>query len=241
MTVPLRLETCLAADDARCVRTVLQKLASCGLAYAVTGGMALELGLRSLGRLRPFNDIDVVVASFDTLPPALGAAFMVSHAHANRPVGKLALQLVDPEQRVRIDVFTACGDTFARARPAWIGDLQTKVVTLEDVASRIASELMGFCQGDAVPPKYADDHLRARRVVDSDAVERAWREQRRRTDPSTYADAAKRIDQALRQNTGRFEATVYSTDTDSVCPHCLSTEHFKLAARRSVLAILGYC
>ncbi|SCB41079.1 hypothetical protein [Rhizobium hainanense] len=238
----MRLDPFLEVVDAQRVFSVLRKLNACGLDYAITGGMALEPGLGSgLGRQRAFNDIDVVVSTFEALPSTLASAFMISHAHPDRPKGKLAIQLVEPKQRVRIDVFSACGDTLMRTRPALIGDLPIKVVAVEDLACRIASEMICFSRGDSVPPKCADDHARARQVVDVDLVERAWRDQRREMDPLTYADATVQIADATERQAGKLASQVYCTDSDAVCRHCRDTVDFKVASPKSVIAILGYC
>lgn len=238
----LRLDPFLEMPDAERVLNVLQKFNGCGLDYAVTGGMALEPALGSeIGRRRPFNDIDLVVSGFDTLPSALASAFLISHAHPHRPTGKLAIQLVEPEQRVRIDVFSACGATLERIRPAMLGDLPIKVVAVEDLACRIASEMMCFSRGESVPPKCADDHARAIQVVDMKLVEKAWRDQRREIDPLTYAEASVQIVEALKHDTGKLVKPTYSTDTDAVCRHCHNTANFMVASPKSILPILGYC
>lgn len=238
----MQLDQFLEAADAQRVIAVLQKLNTCGLDYAITGGIALEPSLGSgLGRRRAFNDIDIVVSAFEALPSTLASAFMISHAHPDRPTGKLAIQLVEPNQRVRVDVFTACGDTLARTRPALIGDLTTKLVAVEDLACRIASEMMGFSRGDTVPPKCADDHIRARQAVDMNLVETAWQDQRLEKDPLTYAEAAVQVTDAMERQSGKLAKQVYGTDSHALCRHCRDTAHFTVASPKSILAILGYC
>lgn len=238
----MRLDPFLEAADAQRVISVLHKLNACGLDYAVTGGIALEPGLGSdLGRQRAFNDIDIVVSAFEVLPSTLASAFMISHAHPDRPTGKLAIQLVEPKQRVRVDVFSARGDTLKRTRPALIGDLAIKMVAVEDLACRIASEMMCFSRGDSVPPKCADDHIRATQAVDTNLVERAWQDQRREMDPLTYAEAAVQIADAIERQTGKFARQIYCTDPHAVCHHCRETAHFAVTSPESILAVLGYC
>ncbi|MDR6903850.1 hypothetical protein [Rhizobium miluonense] len=238
----LRLDHFLEAPDVDRVLVVLQRLNDCGLDYAVTGGMALEpsLGLE-LGRRRPFNDIDLVVSGFGALPSTLASRFLISHSHPKRPTGKLAIQLVEPQQRVRIDVFSGCGATMERIRPTMICDLPVKVVAVEDLACRIASEMMCFSRGDSVPPKCADDHARARQIVDKNLVEQAWQDQCREIDPPTYTEAVVRIDEALKRSSGSLAKSVYSTDTETVCPHCHDSVSFPLASSKVILSILGYC
>ncbi|RKD52211.1 hypothetical protein BJ928_116111 [Rhizobium sp. WW_1] len=242
MTMCLRLDPFLEMADAERVDKALAKLNASGLDYAVTGGMALEAALApEFGRQRAFNDIDVVTAGFHALPSALASMFMISHAHPHRPTGKLVIQLVEPELRVRIDVFSACGDTLERVRPALIGDLPVKIVALEDMASRIASEMMCFCRGDTVSPKCADDHARATQVVDINLVETAWRDQRRKIDPPKYAEATVQIAEALERRPGRFAKQTYSTNMDIICQHCRNTAHFTVASPGLILPILGHC
>lgn len=238
----LRLDRFLDAPDAERALNVLRRVNDCGLDYAVTAGMALEPALGSeLGRRRPFNDIDLVVSGFDALPSSLASSFLISHVHPKRPTGKLAIQLVEREQRVRVDVFSACGNTMQRTTPASIGDLPIKVVAIEDLACRIASEMMCFSRGDSVPPKCADDHARARQFADKKLVEQAWQDQRWEIDPPTYAEAVVQIDGALERRTGGLVKSIYSTDTDTVCRHCYNTANFMVASPKSILPILGYC
>lgn len=238
----LRLDPFLEGPDADRVLNVLWRLNACGLDYAVTGGMALEPALGSeIGRRRPFNDIDLVVSGFDALPSALASPFLFSHVHPHRRTGKLAIQLVEPEQRVRIDVFSACGATMQRVKPAMIGDLSIKVVAIEDLACRIASEMMCFSRGETVPPKCAGDHARARQMVDMHIVEKAWQDQRRKIDPPSYAEASVQIDEALNRGSGRLVQPAYSTDTEAVCPHCQDSDRFRVTPPRAILSILGYC
>jgi uncharacterized protein YbaP (TraB family) len=91
------------------------------------------------------------------------------------------------------------------------------------------------------PPKCADDHLRARQIVDLNLVEKAWQDQRREIDPLTHAEASLQIVEALKLNTGKLVKLAYSMDTDAVCPHCCNTAYFKVDAPKSILEILGYC
>lgn len=112
----MRLDPFLGVADAQRVISVLRKLNTCGLDCAITGGIALEPSLGSgLSRQRALNDIDIVVSTFEALLSTLASAFMISHAHPDRPTGKLAIQ------RVRVDVFSARGDTLAQhaIRRSW--------------------------------------------------------------------------------------------------------------------------
>ena len=60
--------------DASRAASVIQKLATHECQIALTGGVAMEMLLRSNGRpsvRRPLNDLDFVVEDFATIPPLL--------------------------------------------------------------------------------------------------------------------------------------------------------------------------
>jgi hypothetical protein len=238
----MRIDDFLSPLDAGRVQRIFAKLNASGLTdYAVTGGLALETVLGHLaGQQRPLNDIDLVVSGIDAIPPLLGKTFLVRHAHPNRRQGKLLIQFVDAEDAVRFDIFSACGATLARSRSAQIGSIAVKIVTIEDMASRIASEMMDFVRGEAIPSKCAADYSRVVGAVDPVLVETAWQEQRRTIDPDTFAEARSLIDNGLQIGSGRLFEHVYSDNVSAVCMHCEDREPFRLAKPETIVSALGY-
>jgi hypothetical protein len=231
----------LSVADADRVRLVFEKLNRLGFAdYAVTSGLALEAAL-DCGRpgRSTLNDIDLVAADFDALPVTLGSSFLVNHAHPKRPKGKLILQLVCPDTAVRVDVFSAYGTILDRTRATELQGLSVRVVAREDMASRIASEMMGFVRGGATSAKCAADYERLARVVDPELVEVSWQEQRRDIDPMDFNEACAVIDRALRVSRARLIDPVYSK-TPSKCPHCEGNTPFRLVAPTRIVELLGY-
>jgi hypothetical protein len=113
------LEQFFLMDDAGCVERTLQKLASHDIRpWVLTGGLAVELHheLRGHGAsLRPLNNLDFLVGSFDDLPESLVRDYLFRHIHPFDPPGKAILQAIDPEEALRIDVFRAYGNCLHRA------------------------------------------------------------------------------------------------------------------------------
>jgi hypothetical protein len=225
------------------VTRVLAKLDACGLTeYVVTGSLALEAALRcAAGQQARLNDIDIVVPRYDDIPSGIGTAFLVRHVHPRRPKGKLLMQLVDPDEAVRIDIFTPNGATMARCRPAYIADFTIKIVSAEDMASRITSELRSITRGEAVRRKCAVDFGRIIAIVDQSLVESVWPEHRGINDLETFAGAVEAIQTALLVGNGRFIDSIYSRAPGMECPHCENKAPFQLTDPRVILAILGYC
>ena len=120
----------LSSTDAARVSRVLEKFAVRNLRrFALTGSLALETQWIALGHAphrRALNDLDIVVESFTSIPDTLAQDFLVRHIHPKAPQGKMLIQLVDPEEAVRIDVFRAYGATMARSQPVCFGTSSSK-------------------------------------------------------------------------------------------------------------------
>jgi hypothetical protein len=218
----------LAPGDARRVERVLAKLARQGLRdFALTGGLAIEAQLAARGcipQVRILGDVDLVVESFDAIPPALAEGFLFRHIYPHAPQGKTLVQLVDPGEALRVDIFGACGTALAGASLMDFPTGPLAVVAVEDLAAREASLLMDLARGSPAPRKHAQDFERLLAAVDPGRI-----------------DAAARIAELMRARPDLLVAPEYSHDAESVCLKCEEAGTFRLAPPRQILAILGYC
>lgn len=223
---------------------VLEKLARCGLRdFALTGGLAIEAHLVSRGcspRVRPLNDLDIVVESFSAIPPALADGFLLRHIHPDAPEGKTLVQLVDPGEALRIDIFRSYGATLARGEPMDFPGGALAVVALEDIAAREASLLMDLARGAPVPRKHAEDFQRIVAVAPS-RIEAAWRDHRKNHDPAAFQEAAAQIARLTQSRGDLLVVPEYSRDADTACPKCQEMGAWRLARPQTILSILGYC
>src|ERR1700674_4416811 len=100
-------ERFLSPIDTIRVCRALEKLLLHGLhEFALTGSLATEIQLslaEAAPRLRRMNDIDIVVRSFDSIPQTIANGFLFRHIHPKAAPGQTLMQLVDPEQTVRVD------------------------------------------------------------------------------------------------------------------------------------------
>jgi hypothetical protein len=228
-----------ASDDASRVSRTLRLLAEYDISrWALTGGTAIEWYLHGV---RPLHDLDFVAASFDCLPPGLGKAILIRHAHPHDPPAKTMLQAVDPATSVRVDVFRAYGAEMERTRTTTWSGIALRVVAFEDLVARHARLCCGLLRGEALAPKFARDFLRMVEVAPPASIESVWREHRKAGDPSSFAEAAGLLRMAIATRSDLLVQPVYSTDVDEVCVRCESTPSFPLADARHVFALLGYC
>ena len=235
----------LSTDDAHRASHVLRKLARHSVeSWALTGGLAIELHRLIHGHepsLRPLNDIDFVVDSFDDIPETLNRDFLFRHVHAADPPGRTLLQFVDSETAVRIDVFRAVGATMSRTHTLdWTAGLG-RIISPEDLWARSARLTLDLAEGAPMPAKHARDFLHLAGIAEPSAVQRAWQEHRKRQQPGTFEDARQLANTLIPSSTCLLIDPVYSTDTNAVCPRCESTTQFPLADPNVILSLLGYC
>lgn len=238
------------SDSARAART-LAKLSRHGISrWALTGGLAIELHIslrKGNGGTRPLHDIDFVTASFDHIPETLGDALLMRHIHPYDPPAKNMMQGVDPETRVRLDVFRAYGSEMLRAIPIELATVHLKMISLPDLAARHARLCWDLHESKPLAPKYAWDFLRLLKFVSTEEVESVWQEHRKphRLEetkcPATFAETVQEVCRLINTRSDLLVPPTYSTNVKEVCQRCHETARFRLADAGHILSLLGYC
>jgi len=235
----------IASVDLLRVSRVLEKFALREFdSYSLTGSLATEAHRMRLGTVphaRPLNDVDLLVQSFSVIPSALSTDFLVRHVHPDAPKGKMLIQLVDPDEVLRIDIFREYGATIARSQSMRFGTRLIQVTSLDDLAARIASILMDLERGRVVARKHVEDFHFLSQAVDVDRVELAWQDHRKPTDPSAFREALTQIRGLVESHNELIVVPEYSRDANAACSKCEETGPFRLASASAVMSILGYC
>jgi hypothetical protein len=211
--------------------------------WALTGGFATELHLEGCGAnpsIRALHDIDFIVSSFDCIPKSLGEDFLLRHVHPFDPPAKTLLQCVDPETKVRVDVFRAYGSVMDRVSPV-NHSLGLSMISLADLTARAARLSWDLAGNVPVAPKYAKDFLRLLEIVKTDQVEAAWKEHRKPNAPESFADAALALRSLIHSHSDLLIPPTYSLDVTALCERCRDTAALPLANPERILSLLGYC
>lgn len=226
----------LERRDAARLDRVMRRLRRAGLnAFAVTGGVALALQMEPGPERRRLNDLDLVIPCLQAFPPAAEAGLLVNHIHPDAQPGRLLVQLVDPLERLRIDVFGAVGDSLRRAKrlDSWLS-----VLAIEDLLARIVRGLLSLDKGE-VPAKLAADFDRLGDQTSLRCVQAAWRDHRPADAPETFADAAALARALIDAHPGRLIVESY-VQARWRCPRCADGPGFPLASEDRILAAIGY-
>ena len=236
------LEIFLTPDEARRATLVLERLLASGLTCALTGSIAIEAQLRahglSFGRRR-LNDLDLVVRNLESLPSSVAERFLLNHVHPGAPEGKLLIQMVDPEQHLRVDVFRAYGDSLSRAQLLDSETGNIKVLALEDLRARsIAQICIPLESGRPMDIKFEVAFRRLCGKGQQMRLAEAWNDHRQGL-AGTLAETSERVLRLLSERSHLLVVEEYSRQ-HTPCGKCSDHASFKLAKPEETIAVLGY-
>jgi hypothetical protein len=178
------------------------------------------------------NDIDFVVESFDSIPGSLADGFLVHHIHQHASEGKTLLQLIDPEQALRIDFFRQFGSTLARTAPL-------TMISLEDLVARTTSFVLGHLRrGATFDQKHARAFRRLACLGDPAKIDAAWRDHRQ-GEIESFREAAHLARQLLDLHPELAIHEQYSPEV-SICPKCQDHGPFQRTRPDVIIKMLGY-
>ena len=229
------------ADDLR-VSLVREKLSACGFSGALTGGVATELQFLAQGRVaerRVLNDLDFVVESSAAIPDSLAHKFLVHHVHPDAAEGRLLLQLIDREQRLRVDLFRPYGATLARAGIMEAHGLAIRVISLEDLVARTTSLVVGeLRRGQPIEIKHALTFRRLSVLGDPAKLDVAWSDHRE-SETGSFSDAVTSAHRLFARHRELVIPEDYSREVVH-CPRCRDRGPFQRARPDLIVDVLGY-
>ena len=186
---------------------------------AVTGSVGMEIGLARAGHpgsRRAITDLDLVATDLEVVSPGVADAFLISHYHVPRPDGpKFMVQLVDPEARIRIDIFPDLAGSIEHAQTVTIGDHVLKVLTLESIFDHKTETRARASRARPVDPKHHQDAETLQNILGGEV-------------PALAPEAL------LRE--------LYGGGADFACRSCEASrdERFPLASRQRIFDILDW-
>jgi hypothetical protein len=236
-------EGLLHEGDARRATAVIDVVRGHGIRCALTGGLAIGVRLRSHGRpveRRSLNDIDLVVATFESIPVSLAHSFLQHHVHPEATDGATLLQLIDPAHALRVDLFRAFGDTLSRATKLDHEAGELEVLSIEDLVARTTALVCGrLRRGLTVDVKHASAFSALFDLGRPQQLAAAWNDHRQQV-PGTLEDAWREAARLLEAHPELVVVGEYPSDPVP-CDRCRPHRSFRPASPETIVEILGYC
>ena len=239
----LRMALLTTEDVTRCLGVLSKLERHLEGSVILTGGIATAWHLLNCGRpcqQRSLNDVDVVVENLHDLPPSLSADFLINHFHPTRGRGRILIQLVDEEYRIRIDVFTPTTPTLMRRLKTAVGKTTCRLVSAEDISAKLLSVIYAVTRGELVEPKYVEHFRLLFSVVDLVKTREVWREYRKEDQAVELDEAVEAVERSIAANPNLLQAGSYSQDLNRTCHWCCDSEKFPIAPALKVCEILGH-
>jgi len=212
--------------------------------WALSGGLAIEIHVLRAGltpRKRSLNDMDFIATGFADIPRTLAKNFLFRHVHPEEVPGRIMVQFVDMETKLRIDVFRAAGASTTRAIQLALPTGEMRIVAVEDLIARTARLSLDLADGIPVPAKHAEDFLRLSELIASPEVQPAWGDHRKPEHPLVFRDAMDMLLELIQNRKDLLIVPEYSKDVTAECSRCVPTSAFPLADLQVIFSALGYC
>jgi hypothetical protein len=186
---------------------------------AITGGVAIQAGMAMRGRAGPRKtvaDLDMVATTIDAVSSGVADTFLVSHYHSLRPgVPKFMVQLVDPDTRIRVDIFPDLVGSLQRASLVEIGPTRVRCLALVDIFAHKLLTMASASPARTIDPKHV-------------------------ADATLLGEVLQRSVPAIEPHS--LAKDVYGGAADDYCERCeLSrSEGFPLAPKEEIFRLLGW-
>ncbi len=230
-------------EDARKVRIHLERL----LPYLVpdefvfVGGIAIRYHLNKAGISyppRPFNDLDIIVKSSETLLPSVKTDFLIYHYHPNKN-GWFFVALVDPVSKTKVDIFPydpAPEETIQ----VNFGGYQVRLVSSEDQLIKTALDIRRVSPKIKVDPKQFSDADYLLKIVDLNKAEKIWRRKFYALYGTTLSETIQTAKNIALLHPEWIKEKPFRKPNPYVCKDCESTPDFPLTPMEEVYKVLGY-
>ncbi len=235
----------LSAEDLARLRSSLLKLKQhFSQPFFITGSLAAAFHQRRNGMkltAQKLNDIDIVVSNLSSLPFSLGKDFLIRHFHPDRGNGKILIMLVDPVQKIRIDIFTPALFSFTqRTEDFVLFDNLFSIISAEDLLVKLLSIICCVLDFKTVNTKYVRQFEKLLAISNRDIAGNLWNECRKDSQPAEFTATVNKCMELISHRPELLQSGEYSKNPDEDCPWCRVSRVFPLSRPSDILRILGY-
>lgn len=206
--------------------------------FVIVGGLAIRHHLLAHGisyPKRPFNDLDIIAKTADTVSPSVCQQFLVYHYHPNDNF----LALADPVFRVKTDVFNYYPSPHDVVKILLCGQ-EVNIISVEDQLVKTVLDIQKVSSGIKVDPKQFEDARLLMKIADIDKADSYWRENNFPNCPSGLLDAFNVAEAIAEKHPEYLQEKPFRKSEPYNCEHCKNANDFLVSPMDQVYQILGY-
>lgn len=209
--------------------------------FAIVGGLAIRHHLFCAGikyPKRPFNDLDIIVKSADTVLPSVINDFLVAHYHPQKG-SSFYIVLIDTASKTKVDIFDYTQGPKELVRVAF-HEYIVNMQSIEDQLVKTVLDTLKVVDKKVVDPKQFQDARLMMQAADMEEAQENWQSRNFKKYPSSLIKALEKAEEIVMKNPDLSKEKPYRKPKPYICPDCVSTQHFPLTSMRAIYKTLGY-
>lgn len=209
--------------------------------YCLVGGVVIRYHVINGGLQypsRPLNDIDLMAKNSHSISPRIAESFMIAHFHPGNSPNQFYLVVVDPDSKLKGDIFDWRFDPKVPLRVPFEGT-DIPIRTIEDQLVTTVHNLQKIASGITIDPKQFEDTKRLIMLADPARAEAIW--QSFQVDHSTTLVKAIEFTEATAVDHPELvREKPHHRPPSYICTECVDTPDFPLTPLKQIYNTLGY-
>lgn len=207
----------------------------------IVGGLATTHHLLSRGitsTQRSFNDLDIMIKDPAEMKPSITDEFLIYHYHPLKGTSFYIL-LVDPQTRVKIDVFDYDPPP-VQPEVVQVAGYSVPIRGVEDQFTKTLFDLMRITTPHRTDPKQFSDARLLMQIADLERAQQIWAKRYSSIYSFSIAEAMSKAEEGRLKYPDRVFEHPYRRSEIYTCGECKEVPGFPITPMERIYDLLGY-
>ena len=211
--------------------------------FAIVGGLAIRYHIMKRDLPYPersLNDLDIIIKDINDIPPSVTKDFLIAEWHPPKKSGYFIVKLVDPETKIKADIFPFGPDSTKRFINLPFMGYTINVASIEDQLVKTVFDIQRISAQNKVDPKQFSDAKLLMKIADLKLANQVWKDQSFKRYPKSITDAIDRAKNIAKKHPEWLQEQPFRKPKPFKCPDCKPPADFPLTPMEEIYKILGY-
>jgi len=209
--------------------------------FKIVGALAIRHHLLAAGRDYPYpiDEFDLIAKSERAISQDITKDFLVYHHHYapdNHNIFYLAL--VDPQTKVKVDIFTEI--VLEGLLKVDFNGEEIEIASLEDQLVKTSLDIQRISEKSKIKPKELENAKQMAEIANMDEAQEIWKQRKRTEMPETITEAISQVERIAQEHPEYLSEEPHRKPEPYKCSECVDTPDFPLAPMEKIYQILGY-